>query len=145
MRVYDIAVFMFVLQTIGGAIIAGGFLQQMGFYPDVLTIHTDIDPLVQQARDEQNRIANNITQAVSQSSDPLATAFGMFYSWMMSSISSLISAVNPIIYYVAWIPLIMQQAGIPGIIAWPFFAVYTALETIGFLQLISGRSFKEFE
>jgi hypothetical protein len=145
MRVMDIAIFMFVFQVIGGIIIGGGYLQQMGFYPNVLTMHNDVNNTIQNASNQLYNTTNTITQGVTQSSDPLASAFGLFYQWMMSSMMSLINAVNPIIWYVAWLPLVMQWAGIPAELAWGFFLIYTGLEVIAFLQMISGRSFKEYD
>lgn len=142
MRVWDIAVFMMVVQIVGGILTSGGFFALMGFDADIIIIHDNNDAQIQAAQDE---LADITADADTSSGTSLETAFGMMYNWVMAAITAIVNAANPIIKFVAWMPLLMIQAGIPAAFAWGIFTIYVALESVAFLQLIAGRNLKEYD
>jgi len=142
MRVIDIAIFMLVFQVMGAAVV--GFLPYMGLEGDIFVMHQDTDTEIQNYQNKVEDVVENY-QSSAESGDPLSTAFGMFYNWMMSAIGNIVDSAMPILKYVAWMPLLMQQMGVPALIAWPFFTIFTVLEAFGFMQLIAGRNVKEYD
>ena len=142
MRIIDIAIFMMVFQIIGGAVAT--YMTSFGLPADTYIMHSESDAKVQESQQKVENILNS-AEAATSSGDPLTTGFNMMYQWAMQAISALVNAAMPLLYYVAWIPLLMQQMGVPAEIAWPFFLIYTALEAVGFLQIIAGRNLKEYD
>ncbi|RLE45198.1 hypothetical protein DRJ16_00030 [Candidatus Woesearchaeota archaeon] len=133
MRFYNIALFLFILQTFGALFIA--YASDMGM-EETLIVRQPTQEEIQEIEQTRQTIQNTTSSTVT-SENPLSAALGWFYQQITTGINSLFA--SSFMKYVIWIPLYLQAIGVPPAFAWGVFSVYTVIEFVGLIQLITGR------
>ena len=130
-RFITVAVFLMVFQGIGGIIFANSGL--MGFDIELHTTEVSASDISAY----NNATAGYRNDAQAQSTDPLSTALGWFYTTLFNMAASIINAV-PLFKAVVWLPIVMSQAGIPGPLCIFIGILRTIIEGIGMFELFRG-------
>lgn len=141
MKAYEIGLFLFIFQVIGGVMVA--YLPEFGFEQGIISFnYNEQQTLLAQQQVEQTL---SITQGQQVSpSDPLSASLGWFYSQITNAVSNMIRSI-PVFRAIFWIPLILQLIGVPGPLAWAVFLIVNTIMLVGILQLISGRGLKQYD
>jgi hypothetical protein len=135
MKWFDIVLFMGIIYIFGG--ILSGYTEQMG----MKGVKTFMRPLTTEEAGnatqllEQSKVSAGYTVA---STDPISYALGWFYQQISNAVMFLFSKI-PFADKVFWLPLMMQNAHIPGEIAWGVFTIYAFIMGVAMFEALTGR------
>ena len=138
MRFYQIALFLFIIQTFGGLLAA--YAEEMGISA-VIYAETPPKEAIQRIEATKTQIANITGQVTSE--NPLSAALGWFYSQLNAIGNKLFSALFPLVKYIAWLPFYLNSIGVPPAFSWGIFSVLILIEIIGFYEFITGREIEK--
>lgn len=138
MRFWDIA-FFFMIVNIFGSIwySSNGLNDQIGFKSKLyFDMPTDLSEI------ENNTETGGLQNAEVTSTDPLTNALGWFYNMISTKLKAIFT---PLKNYVLFSYIVFTTIGVPSSFAYGLTSVFLAIQIIGVVQLITGRSFKEAE
>jgi len=137
MRWWDLTLICILFQGFGTALLSAGLFEDMGMDSGFElgdTTATDITQV-------ESNIKGSVDTGVSGES--LMEKFIGFINMLVSKTVG--NFFNPLKKYISFPSKIMAMFGIPEPIRVKFTAIFTLIQTIGILQFLSGRSFKEAE
>lgn len=134
MRVYRIALFIFITQLFAGLLQIDAL--SMGFSKNPLNVSAVSSSDVQEAENMKNSI---MPQESASETDAISGALGWFYRQITNAAQALFNVANPLFKAICWIPIMLVAAGVPHVYAWALFSIISVLEAIGFIEFIAGR------
>lgn len=140
MRFWDITLFLIIINVFGAFLTApGGLIPSLGFTEGVLIDPTNANNIATEFENEYN---TGLTQEEITNADPVTQALGLIYEAVKKVWDGILGAINQ---YIFWLPYLMTRFGVPPEFAYGFQVLLLSIQTIGFAQLITGRSIKAVE
>lgn len=135
MRFWDITLFLIIVNIFG--VFFTGLLPSLGYssYPILSVTSQDIQA---KANEIESKYNTGISQSEISNVDPLSQALGLLYQAVQMVWNGILGSLKQ---YVFWLPYLMIIFGIPNEFAWGFEIMLVIIQTMGFAQLITGRSF----
>lgn len=134
MRFWEITLFLIIINIFGAFFT--GVLPSLGFsaFPILNVTTSEVQAT---ALGIEAKYQTGINQEQISSADPLTQALGLLYQAVQMVWNGILGTIKQ---YVFWLPYLMILYGVPDGFAWGFEVVLVIIQTIGFAQLITGRS-----
>jgi hypothetical protein len=135
MKWFDIVLFMAIVYTFG--MILSGYAEQMG----MKGVKTFTRPLTAEESAKSTKLLEESKTGAEYtvgSTDPISYALGWFYQQISRAVIFLFNSI-PLVDRVFWLPLMMQDAHIPGEIAWGVFTIYAFIMGVAMFEALTGR------
>lgn len=133
MKIYRIALFLFICQVAAGLLQGDAGLIGLRQTFNVSAVNNEDIQHAENIKD------NLMPDTSASTTDPISGALGWFYRQINNAAQYIFNSAFPIIAAIAWLPLFLMAIGVPGVYAWAVFTITSVVEVIGFIEFVAGR------